>query len=81
MVLWHKKLVRDREGHNTIVSRTEAFERIYEMLFDAEIEIREIALAYLKTIKESENMHNRELISLKIEGERRINEQLLELRK
>jgi hypothetical protein len=51
------------------------------MLFDAEIEIREIALAYLKTIKESENMHNRELISLKIEGERRINEQLLELRK
>lgn len=81
MALWHKKLVRDREGHNTIVSRTEAFERIYEMLFDAEIEIREIALAYLKTIKESENMHNRELISLKIEGERRINEQLLELRK
>lgn len=81
MAVWYKKLVRDREGHDAVVSHTQMFEKIYQMVFDDDIIIREIAFAYLRILKESTNMHNKDLLSLKIEGETRSSAQFEELKK
>lgn len=78
LAIWYKKIIRDRKDN--CVPKTEVFDLIYEALFDQEIKIREIALAYLQTLKTSKHNHNKDLISLKIEEEKRENEQIMELR-
>ncbi len=66
MAIWYKKIKRDNDP-NQPVANCNAFNLIFNAIFDPDSRISEIAIAYIKTVATSENLHNRELVAQKIE--------------
>lgn len=66
MAIWYKKIKRESDP-NLPVANCDAFNLIFNAIFDPDSRISEIAIAYIKTVATSENLHNRELVAQKIQ--------------